>query len=125
MGQSSLSWGGKPGSGFEMGALHVQRIQNFEKNRLDCEIFGEAKNKSDRKLKGVTIELEFQDEEGKVVAKEDIALILKVVARRNARGEARPIKPEEYGNFVQLTRQCPALWLEGRFRYKIKNSEWE
>lgn len=108
-----------------MVAFHAQRVQNFEKNRIDCEIFGEVKNKSDRNLKGVTIEMEYQDKDGKVIAKEEIALILKVVARRNARGETRPIKPQEYGNFVQLTRQCPDQWLEGQIRYKIKDSEWE
>jgi hypothetical protein len=94
-------------------------------DRIRCEVFGEIKNLSNRQLKSVSVTLEFLDEKGKLVATEDATLALRIIATGNARGEARPVRPQEIGNFSQDTTQCPETWLEGRIRYKIKNIEWE
>ena len=106
-------------------ALHAHRYQDFQRDRLQCEVFGEIQNLSNRLLKGVTVTIEFLDEKGKLVATEEVALIPRVIAPGNARGEARPVRPQEIGHFNQDTTQCPEKWLEGRIRYRIKNIEWQ
>jgi hypothetical protein len=106
-------------------ALHAQRYQDHMQNRTRCEVFGEIQNLSDRSLKGVVIELEFLNEKGNIVATEEVALTFRVIEPRNERGELRPVRPLEIGDFTQDTSRCPEKWLEGRIRYRIKNIEWE
>ncbi len=118
-------WAFDPNPSVEFLALHAQRYQNHMQRRVRCEVFGEVKNLSNRPLKGVVIELELLDEKGKLLVTEEVALTFRVIAPRNARGEPRPVRPQEIGNFTQDTSQCPQKWLEGRVRYTIKNIEWE
>jgi hypothetical protein len=106
-------------------ALHAQRYQDHMRNQSRCEVFGEIKNLSNRPLKGVVIELELLSEKGNIVAKEEVELTFRVIAPRNARGELRPVRPQEIGNFTRDTSRCPEKWLEGRIRYRIKNIEWK
>lgn len=114
-----------PEASIEVLALNAQRYQNFMRSRIQCEVLGEIKNISDRTLTGVTIILDFLDEKGKVIATEEADLVLKIIAPRKSRGEVRPIRPQEVGNFSQDTTECPRKWLEGRVQYRIKNVEWE
>ena len=118
-------WALDPNPSVEFLALHAQRYQDHTQRRVRCEIFGEVKNLSNRPLKGVVIELEFLDEKGKLLVIEEVALTFRVIAPRNARGELRPVRPQEIGHFSQNTSRCPEKWLEGRVRYKIKNIEWK
>jgi hypothetical protein len=106
-------------------ALHAHRYQDQQVDRIRCEVFGEIKNPSNRPLKSLTVTIEFLDEKGKLIATEDANLALRIVGTGNARGEARPVRPQEIGNFNQDTVNCPDNWLEGRIRYKVKNIEWE
>lgn len=106
-------------------ALHAHRYQDQQVDRIRCEVFGEIQNLSDRPLKSVTVAIEFLDEKGKLIATEEGMLVLRVIAPRNARGEVRPLRSQEIGNFNQDTTQCPEKWLEGRIRYKIKSIEWQ
>ena len=111
--------------GIEVVSLHAQRYQDFANNRIACEMFGEIKNISSRTLEGITLTLDYLDAGGKTVASEDISLELRVIALRKSRGEARPVKPQEYGIFVQDTLKCPKEWLEGRIRYRIESIQWK
>ena len=106
-------------------AFHAQRYQNHTVNQIRCEVFGEIKNLSNRLLKNITVMIEFLDEKGAVVGKEEARILFRVIAPRNARGELRPVRPQEIGYFNHDTHQCPSKWLEGRIRYKVKNVEWE
>lgn len=106
-------------------ALHAHRYQDFEMNRIRCEVFGEIQNLSNRLLKSVTVTIEFLDEKGKLIATEEGILAFRVIAPGNARGEVRPLRSQEIGHFNQDTTQCPEKWLEGRIWYRIKNVEWQ
>ena len=107
-------------SPIEMTTLTAERYQDHERNEVRCEVFGEIKNVSDRSLIGVTVSVEFLDAKGKKIVNEDIPLELRVIEPRKPKGELRPVKPNEYGNFVQDTANCPANWMEGRIQYKVK-----
>jgi hypothetical protein len=111
--------------GIAIVAFHSQRIQDHAENRIKCEVFGEIRNQSDKNLTGVTVTVDFQDEKGKTVGTEEMVLILRVIETRKPVGEARPVKPGEFGNFSQETVQCPDAWLEGRIRYKVKKVDWQ
>ena len=122
---SLSSQAAEPKKDVEIMAFHAQRYQDFIRNRIMCEIFGEVKNRSSRPLKGMVVEIKFLDEKGKEVATEELSLSFRVVVGRKARGEARSVKPQEIGNFIKDTAQCPKKWLEGRIQYTVKNFEWE
>jgi hypothetical protein len=109
-----------PKSTVEMTAMTAERYQDHARNEVRCEVFGEIKNVSDRLLLGVTVTVDFLDAKGKKIATEDIPLELRVVHPRSAKGDLRPVKPNEYGNFIQDTANCPSNWLEGRIHYKVK-----
>ena len=112
-------------SGIQVVAFHAQRYHDVMANRLMCEVFGEVKNVSDRPLKRITVQFSFLDQGGKVVATEELELVFRVIVPRNARGEARSVQPQEFGNFGQDTASCPDQWLEGRIKYEIKHADWE
>ena len=60
------------------------------------------------------------DAKGKRLTQEDLTLLLRVIVPGNAKGESRPVNPQEIGNFIQDTENCPDQWLEGRIKYSIK-----
>ena len=100
-------------------AVQAHRYQDFQRDAVVCEVFGEIKNVGARPLKSVTIHLEMLDKKGKVVAAEDLTPPLRVIKAGNAKGELRAVNPQEIGNFLQATKTCPEAWLEGRIKYRI------
>ena len=100
-------------------AVHAHRYQDFQRDAVVCEVFGEIRNLGSRPLKSVTIRLEMLDKKGKVVAAEDLTPPLRVIQAGNAKGELRAVRPQEIGNFIQDTKNCPEAWLEGRIKYRI------
>lgn len=105
--------------------IHAHRYQDFQKNAVVCEVFGEVKNTGSRPIKSFTLHLEMLDQKGKTVGEEELNLSLRVIVPRNARGELRAVRPQEIGNFVQDTHNCPEAWLEGRIHYRIKGVQFE
>jgi hypothetical protein len=106
-------------------AVHAHRYQDFQRNVIACELFGEIKNTGSRPVKSFTLHLEMLDVKGKVLADEDLTLPLRVIVPGNAKGELRAVKPNEIGNFIQDTKNCPEQWLEGRIKYHIKDVQIE
>ncbi len=106
-------------------AVHAHRYQDFQRNTIACELFGEIKNSGSRPVKSFTLHLEMLDVKGKVLANEDLTLPLRVIVPGNAKGELRAVKPNEIGNFIQDTQNCPEQWLEGRIKYSIKSVQTE
>ena len=106
-------------------AVHAHRYQDFQRNAVVCEVFGEIKNSGSRPVKSFTLHLEMLDAKGKVLANEDLTLPLRVIVPGNAKGELRAVKPNEIGNFIQDTKNCPEQWLEGRIKYQIKDVQTE
>jgi hypothetical protein len=106
-------------------AVHAHRYQDFQRNVIACELFGEIKNTGSRPVKSFTLHLEMLDVKGKVLANEDLTLPLRVIVPGNAKGELRAVKPNEIGNFIQDTKNCPEQWLEGRIKYQIKDVQTE
>ena len=100
-------------------AVHAHRYQDFQRNVVACEVFGEVKNIGGKPVKSFMLHLEMLDRKGKVLANEDLTLPLRVIVSGNAKGELRAVKPQEIGNFIQNTRNCPEAWLEGRIKYRI------
>ena len=121
----SILWAQAPDAGIDIIAFHAQRYQEFTQGKINCEVFGEIKNNSDRELRGVTVSVDFLDKKGKVVAHNEMALVLRVIAPRKPKGEARPVKTGEIGIFSQDSVQCPDTWLEGRINYKVKKADWK
>jgi hypothetical protein len=101
-------------------AVHAHRYQDFQRNAIACEVFGEIKNTGAQPVKSFTLHLEMLDAKGKVLANEDLTLPLRVIVPGNAKGEIRAVKSNEIGNFIQDTQNCPEEWLEGRIKYNIK-----
>jgi len=121
-----LVWPSKPAIGSAMItplAIHAHRYQDFQKNAVACEIFGEVRNTGDQPIRGFTLNLEMLDSKGKVVSEEALNLELRVIVPGNAKGEIRSVNPHEIGNFIQDTRNCPDRWLEGRIKYRITKVE--
>ena len=106
-------------------AVHAHRYQDFQRNAVACELFGEIKNIGGRPVKSFTLQLEMLDAKGKVLAREEMTLPLRVIVPGNAKGELRAVKPNEIGNFIQDTQNCPEQWMEGRIKYQIKNVQTE
>ncbi len=100
-------------------AVHAHRYQDFQRNVVACEVFGEIKNTGDRPVISFTLHLEMLDAKGNVLTKEDLSLALRVIVPGNAKGELRAVKPTEIGNFIQQTQNCPEKWLEGRIKHNI------
>jgi hypothetical protein len=106
-------------------AVHAHRYQDFQRNRVICEVFGEIKNTGSQPVKSFTLHLEMLDSKGKRLTQEDLTLPLRVIVPGNAKGEPRPVNPQEIGNFIQDTENCPDQWLEGRIKYSIKAVQTE
>ncbi|MEK6683407.1 MAG: hypothetical protein AABY46_01965 [Nitrospirota bacterium] len=106
-------------------AVHAHRYQDFQRNAVVCEVFGEIKNSGSRPVKSFTLHLEMLDAKGKVLAVEDLTLPLRVIVPGNAKGVLQAVKPDEIGNFIQDTKNCPEQWLEGRIKYQIKDVQTE
>jgi len=106
-------------------AVHAHRYQDFQRNRVVCEVFGEIKNMGSQPVKSFTLHLEMLDSKGKRLTQEDLTLPLRVIVPGNAKGEPRPVNPQEIGNFIQDTENCPDKWLEGRIQYRIKAVQTE
>ena len=106
-------------------AVHAHRYQDFQRNRVVCEVFGEIKNTGSQPVKSFTLHLEMLDSKGKRLTQEDLTLSLRVIVPGNAKGEPRPVNPQEIGNFIQDTENCPDQWLEGRIKYNIKAVQTE
>jgi len=106
-------------------AVHAHRYQDFQRNRVACEVFGEIKNTGSQSVKSFTLHLEMLDSKGKELSQEDLILPLRVIVSGNAKGELRPLNPQEIGNFIQDTQNCPDQWLEGRIKYSIKAVQTE
>jgi hypothetical protein len=106
-------------------AVHAHRYQDFQRNAIACEVFGEIKNTGAQPVKSFTLHLEMLDAKGKVLTNEDLTLPLRVIIPGNAKGEIRAVRPNEIGNFIQDTQNCPEKWLEGRIKYQIKNVQPE
>ncbi|HEY5647926.1 MAG TPA: hypothetical protein VIU33_00390 [Nitrospiria bacterium] len=111
--------GGETIEGLIPWAVHAHRYQDFGKNKIMCEVFGEVKNSGKKPLKSFTLHLEMLDEKGKTVSAEDLTLQLRVIETKNARGTLRAVQPGEFGNFIQDTANCPGNWQDGRIRYSI------
>ncbi len=106
-------------------AVHAHRYQDFRRGLIVCEVFGEIKNTGDRPIKNFTLHLEMLDRKGKVVGNEELLLELRVIAPGRARGDLRAVKPQEIGNFIADTKNCPDSWLEGRIRYRVLSVQTE
>lgn len=106
-------------------AVHAHRFQDFQRGAVVCEVFGEIKNIGTKPVKSFTLHLEMLDRKGKVTATEDLTLPLRVIVAPRAKGVLRPVQPQEIGNFIQETRNCPDKWQEGRIRYSIKAVQTE
>ncbi|MBI3596603.1 MAG: hypothetical protein HY203_05560 [Nitrospirae bacterium] len=106
-------------------AVHAHRYQDFQRSRVACEVFGEIKNTGSQPVKSFTLQLEMMDSKGKVLTQEDLMLPLRVIVPGNAKGELRAVNPQEIGNFIQDTKNCPDQWLEGRIKYSIKSVQME
>lgn len=100
-------------------AVHAHRYQNFQKNKVICEVFGEVKNTGTKAVKSFTLHLEMLDKKGKAAATEDLTLQLRVIEAKNARGKLRAVQPGEFGTFIQDTANCPENWQDGRIRFAI------
>ncbi len=99
--------------------FHAHKYQDFEKNMVSCEVFGEMENLGTKELKGVRIEVDLLDEKGKVVYSEETELLPRVIVFGNPKGLERPLKHSEIGIFSMNTRECPEKWLEGRIRFRL------
>jgi len=106
-------------------AVHAHRYQDFQRNAVVCEVFGEIKNTGSQPIKSFTLHLEMLDSKGKDLTQEDLTLPLRVIVPGNPKGELRPVNPQEIGNFIQDTKNCPDRWLEGRIKYSIKSVQTE
>lgn len=106
-------------------AVHAHRYQDFQRNRVVCEVFGEIKNIGSRPVKSFTLHLEMLDAKGRPLTQEDLTLPIRVIVPGRAKGELRPMNPQEIGNFIQDTKNCPDQWLEGRIKYSIKAVQTE
>ena len=106
-------------------AVHAHRYQDFQRDRVVCEVFGEIKNTGSQPVKGFTLHLEMLDAKGKRLTQEDLTLPLRVIVPGNAKGELRAVNPQEIGNFIQDTENCPDQWLEGKIKYNIKSVQIE
>jgi hypothetical protein len=106
-------------------AVHAHRYQDFQRNAVACEVFGEIKNTGGQPVKSLTLHLEMLDAKGRGVANEDLTLPLRVIVPGNAKGESRAVRPNEIGNFIQDTKNCPEQWLEGRIKYSIRSVQKE
>jgi hypothetical protein len=65
------------------------------------------------------------DAKGKRLTQEDLALPLRVIVPGNAKGDLRAVNPQEIGNFIQDTENCPDQWMEGRIKFSIKSVQME
>jgi hypothetical protein len=106
-------------------AVHAHRYQDFQRDRVVCEVFGEIKNTGSQPVKGFTLHLEMLDAKGKRLTQEDLALPLRVIVPGNAKGDLRAVNPQEIGNFIQDTENCPDQWMEGRIKFSIKSVQME
>jgi hypothetical protein len=106
-------------------AVHAHRYQDFRRNLVACEVFGEIKNTGGQPVKSFTLHLEMLNAKGKRIADEDLTLPLRVIVPGNAKGEIRAVRPNEIGNFIQDTKNCPEQWLEGRIKYSIRSVQTE
>lgn len=106
-------------------AVHAHRYQDFRRNLVACEVFGEIRNTGRQPVKSFTLHLEMLNAKGKRIANEDLTLPLRVIVPGNAKGEIRAVRPKEIGNFIQDTKNCPVQWLEGRIKYSIRSVQME
>ena len=106
-------------------AVHSHRYQNFEENRIGCEIFGEFQNIGTRKVQGFTLEIKLLDAKNKTVGQEDLDITPLSISRENPKGIAKAIEPKGYGYFNMDTTNCPASWLEGKVKYRLKSVNLE
>jgi len=101
-------------------AVHAHRYQNFEQNRIRCEVFGEFQNIGTRKIRSFTLEIKLLDAQNKAVGSEEFDITPLSISRENPKGIAKAIEPRDYGYFNMDTGNCPAQWLEGKIKYQIK-----
>ncbi len=99
--------------------FHAHKYQDFEKNMVSCEVFGEMENLGTKELKGVRVEVDLLDEKGKVVYSEEMELRPRVIVFGNPKGLEQPLKHSEIGIFGINTKECPEKWLEGRIRFRF------
>lgn len=113
---------GAPGpiASLKLLAVHAHRYQNFEQNRISCEIFGEFQNIGTRKIRSFTLEIKLLDAQNKAVGLEELVVTPLSISRENPKGIAKAIEPKEYGYFNMDTGTCPSQWLEGKFKYQVK-----
>lgn len=102
-------------------AMHAHRYQDFQKKQVRCEVFGEIKNLGPQSITQILMHVEFLDRNKKPVYQEQMELALRVIKPGNAKGEQRPVQPQEIGNFIQDTKECPENWQEGRIKFEIKS----
>ena len=101
-------------------AVHAHRYQNFEQNRISCEIFGELQNIGTRKIRSFTLEIKLLDVQNRAVGSEELVITPLSISRENPKGIAKAIEPKEYGYFNMDTGNCPDQWLEGKIKYQMK-----
>lgn len=101
-------------------AVHAHRYQNFEQNRISCEIFGEFQNIGTRKIGSFTLEIKLLDVQNRAVGSEELVITPLSISRENPKGIAKAIEPKEYGYFNMDAGNCPAQWLEGKIKYQMK-----
>lgn len=101
-------------------AVHSEKYQNFTRNRVDCEVFGEMKNIGRRSITSVVLEVEFLDEQGGLVYREDLTLLPRIIRPGKPTGDQRPLRPGEIGYFTVTPSRCPKRWLEGRITHHLK-----
>lgn len=101
--------------------VHAHRYQDFERKAVRCEVYGEIKNTGSRPIKSILLRVSLLDASKKPVHEEDLDLALRVIRPRNAKGDLRPVEPQEFGNFIQDLKACPESWQEGRIKVEIKS----
>jgi ABC 3 transport family len=115
----------RPAASLKLLAVHAHRYQNFEQNRISCEIFGEFQNVGTRKIQSFTLEIELLDEQNRSVATEKLVIMPVSISREAPRGVVKAIEPKDYGYFNMDTVNCPTQWLEGKIKYRVKAVDLE
>jgi hypothetical protein len=122
---SDVKSGIDPSASLKLLAVHAHRYQNFEQNRVSCEIFGEFQNVGTRKIRSFILETKLLDAQNKTVGSEQLVINPLSISREHPKGIAKPIEPKGYGYFNIDTRDCPDRWLEGKIKYQVKSVQSE
>ena len=109
-----------PLASFKLLSVHAHRYQNFEQNRIGCEVFGEFQNIGTRRILSFTLEIKLLDAQNKTVATEALVIMPLSISREAPRGMVKAIGPKDYGYFSMDTVNCPTQWLEGKIKYVVK-----